>query len=477
MSNVLMVCVDHWPGDLLGCAGHPVIETPTLNQLAGNGVRFTRAYTECPVCIPARRTLMTGTTPRTHGDRVYSDRMLMPEVPTLAQCFRDAGYQAYAVGKLHVYPQRDRIGFDDVVLAEEARYQYGCTDDYQIWLAEQGYPGMEFAHGMCNNDYLARPWHLPETCHVTNWATREMVRMIRRRNPRRPGFFYLSYCHPHPPLAPLSAYFDMYGPEEVAVDRPIVGSWASEPACAALKRRQQQDARYTPRFVRNARRAFYALCTQIDHQLRLVLGTLREEGLLDDTYILFTCDHGDMLGNHRLWAKQVFYEGAANVPMILAGKPLGRFGETDSRLVALRDVMPTLLDLCGLQVPTTVEGMSMVGQTTRDSLYGEIGEGRRATRMMHDGRHKLVYYPEGNVVQLFDLDRDPAEMTDLAQDSAYTDVLEALACQLIAQLYKGDETWASDGRLRGTPAGDVDPAPNYSFSGQRGVHWPPIGRF
>src|SRR5688572_284187 len=123
--NVLLICTDHWPAARLGVAGHPVIQTPTLDELARSGIRFTRAYSECPVCIPARRTLMTGVSPRTHGDRVFKETLPMPALPTLAQTFRQAGYQAYAVGKLHVYPQRNRIGFDEVILDEEGRVQYG----------------------------------------------------------------------------------------------------------------------------------------------------------------------------------------------------------------------------------------------------------------------------------------------------------------------------------------------------------------
>ena len=160
--NVLLICTDHWPGPLLGCEGHPVIQTPTIDELGRNGVRFSRAYSECPVCIPARRTLMTGTTARTHGDRVFQQRLAMPELPTLAQTFRDAGYQAYAAGKLHVYPQRDRIGFDDVLLAEEGRAQYGVVDDYEQFLADNGHPGRQFTHGMSNNQYVTRAWHLPD---------------------------------------------------------------------------------------------------------------------------------------------------------------------------------------------------------------------------------------------------------------------------------------------------------------------------
>ncbi|MHC4887683.1 MAG: sulfatase-like hydrolase/transferase, partial [Planctomycetota bacterium] len=255
--TILTICVDHWPGSLLGAAGHPTIQTPTLDQLCRNGVRYTNAYTECPVCIPARRTLMTGTSPRFHGDRVYRDRLLMPDVPSLAQTFRDAGYQATAVGKLHVYPQRDRIGFDDVILAEEGRYQYGCMDDYQIWLNENGYAGQEFGHGMGNNQYETRPWHLPEEAHPTTWATREMVRAIRRRDPRRPGFYYLSYCYPHPPLVPLQSYLDMYRDPDLPIDMPYRGDWTESEAFPVVSRSGKQGD-LSDVFIRNARRAFYA---------------------------------------------------------------------------------------------------------------------------------------------------------------------------------------------------------------------------
>lgn len=134
--KVVLVTADHWSGPLLGAAGHSTIQTPTIDQLARNGMRFARAYSECPVCIPARRTLMTGTSPRTRGDRVFNETQRMPAFPTLASAFAGAGYRAQAVGKLHVYPQRDRIGFDDVQLVEEGRSAPGAIDDYDIFLAD-----------------------------------------------------------------------------------------------------------------------------------------------------------------------------------------------------------------------------------------------------------------------------------------------------------------------------------------------------
>lgn len=469
--HVLLIATDHWPGSLLGASGHPAIRTPTLDQLAGSGVRFTRAYSECPVCVPARRTLMTGTAPRTHG-ALTNTGARMPAIPSLARTFRDAGYQAYAVGKLHVSPQRDRIGFDDVLLGEEGRVQSGVVDDYELFLGDQGYAGQQFAHGMSNNEYHYRPWHLPERLHVTNWTTQQMARLIKRRDPTRPGFWYLSYCHPHPPLVPLQPYLDLY--RDVDPGTPSIGEWAGDPD--ALPYRLKAQRRHDDH--RSARRAFYALCTQIDHQLRVVIGTLREEGLLDNTIILFTSDHGDMLGDHGLWAKTLFYEGSANVPMILVGvADEERVGHhrTDDRLVGLQDVMPTLLELAGIETPGTVEGLSMVSQRRRDWLYGEVGRGAEATRMIHDGRFKLIYYAAGNRSQLFDLQEDPRELRDLAGSPSHAAVYARLMALLVGELHGDDERWGQDGKLVGLPDRVYEPRPNRSLSGQRGIHWPAAG--
>ena len=203
----------------------PTILTPTLDRFAESGVRFRLAYSECPVCIPARRSLMTGTAPRTHGDRVFDWKMPMPAIPTLAQSFRDGGYQAYAAGKLHVYPERSRIGFDDVMLCEDGRTDFG-TDDYETYLGEKGHAGEQFLHGMGTNEYLHRPWHLAEEHHPINWTTREICRYIKRRDPTRPGFYYLSYTHPHPPLAPLEWCLTRCAQTEPPA--PYIGEWARE---------------------------------------------------------------------------------------------------------------------------------------------------------------------------------------------------------------------------------------------------------
>lgn len=469
--NVLMILTDHWFQKLLGVSGHPVIMTPTLDALARDGIRFTNCYSECPVCIPARRTIMTGMSPRSHGDRVYSDRMEMPEVTTLAQSFRDAGYQAYAVGKLHVYPQRNRIGFDDVILMEEGRYEFGVVDDYQTWLGEKGYIGQEFMHGMGNNTYYTRPWHLPEETHSANWVTNEMIKMIKRKDPTRPAFYYASYQQPHPPLVPLQCYLDMYSDDEI--DKPVQGEWDQD-KILPIEALQDTAKVYTNKEMVRSKRAFYAACTHVDHQIRLLIGSLREADLLDNTIIVFTSDHGDMLFDHSMVAKRVFYDNAANVPFIISGKPVEDYrGKVDKNLMGQVDIMPTLLDLCGIDIPESVDGFSMFSQEKREMLYGEISEGDKATRMAHDGRYKLIYYPVGNYTQLFDMEKDPDEKINLADHIDYSEIQEKLTKFLIKNLYKGDEKWAENNELVGLENNTFKRMPDFNLNNQRGGHWPP----
>ena len=473
--NVLLVCVDHWPGPLLGCSGHESVLTPTLDELAANGTLFTQAYTATPSCIPARRALMTGTTARTHGDRSFDEHLPMnPGLSTMPQVFREHGYRACAVGKLHVYPQRDRIGFDEVILCEEGRHHLGgnVQDDFERFLVRQGHAGRELTHGMGNNVYTTRPWHLPEECHPTNWTVRQMCETIQRRDPTRPAFWYASFIAPHPPVVPPQAYYDMY--ERLGVDEPVVADWArdTEAMPYALRlHRQRVDRPSSAAAARLARQAFYGQCTYIDHQIRLLIGCLREEGLLDDTIVMFTSDHGDMLGHHDLWAKPPMLEWSAKIPLILmptaAYAPSGHHVR-DDRLAELRDIMPTLLDLCDLPVPDSVEGLSLVSQERRDHLYCEHFEDEKAMRMVRSGAHKLIWYPVGNRMQLFDVDNDPMELHDLADESDTVGVRERLTQLLVAEIYGSDEQWVSGGVLTGEPDRDLAPMPNRGLNGQRG---------
>jgi arylsulfatase A-like enzyme len=396
--------------------------------------------------------------------------MPMPEVTTLAKAFSDSGYQTYGVGKLHVYPQRNRIGFGDVILMEEGRYELGAVDDYQIWLGDHDKAGQEFLHAMGNNTYYTRPWHLDEKSHPTCWATRQMARTIKRMDPTRPGFFYVSYQFPHPPLVPLQVYWDLY--KDLEIEPPAIGDWVDDEVIFKLM--GEAAAHYSDREIAMARQAFYAQCTLIDHQIRILVGTLREMDILDDTVIAFFSDHGDSLFDHNLVGKRNFMEGSAHVPCIFGGKPLERLrGTVREDIVCHEDLMPTLLDLCGIEIPETVEGTSLFSGKKRSMLYGEVSEGQKATRMVRYGTYKLIYYPCGNVFLFFDLEEDPKELHDLHGDTRYASVEQEMIAYLTKNLYGDDLEWLEDGKLVGFPAPErFEPKPRYGLSNQRGDHWP-----
>jgi arylsulfatase A-like enzyme len=470
--NVLLVTADQWPGSLLGIAGREDVDTPTLDQIARNGVRFTNAHSECPICIPARRSLMTGTDPRTHGDRVFQPALGRPALPHLAVVFHDAGYQTGAVGKLHVYPARDRIGFEEVVSYEEGRPQLGGPDDWDLWLSDHGLAGQGYAHGMSNNGYEFRPWHLAEEHHPTVWQARQMCRMIQRRDPTRPAFWHLSFNFPHPPIVPLAPYLSMYAARDM---RPAVkGDW-NDDLPPALQRVRAAWPELSESRLAAVRRAFHAQCTLIDHQIRLVIGTLRENLLLEDTILVFTSDHGDMLGDHGLFAKRMMLDGSARVPLLVmgvAGCDRVLPGTVDDRLAGMQDIMPTLLDLAGIERPDTSTGRSLVGDPPRDTLYCEALEGQAAMRMVTDGRWKLIWHPAGNRFLMFDRRNDPDEARDLAGMAEHSQHFERLSGILSRELYGADLDLLKDGRLTGCPADEVTPAPNRGLSGQRGLHYP-----
>jgi len=465
--NLLLITTDHWFGKLLSCAGHPSIQTPTLDSLAAAGARYPNAYSECPVCMPARKTLLTGMAPESHGVINNGRNQPVDDDLTLAQTLRNAGYQATCVGKMHQAPQRWRVGFDEVFTDEEGRAH---PDDYEIYLADQGAGGLHYAGGMSNNEYAWRPWHLDERLHVTNWATETMCRVIKRKDPTRPAFWYLSYTHPHPPLAPLQSYLDML--RDTPINDPVYGEWMETPNFPESEKRR----------IRDVRRAFYALCMHIDHQIRVVLGTLAATGQLNNTVILFSSDHGDMLGDHDLWAKRRFFESSANVPMILSAPldhPKTPEPETiDKRLAGWVDVMPTLLDFAGIEKPAHCDGVSMVSEQPRNELFGICGSQiGGATRMVRQGDWKYIWNPGGNEHFLFNVEEDRDDMRNLANKPEHTERLAGLQARMLELLPKEDhEKWVRDGKLTGGDPVTENPRDRAKYkrtiSAQRPLQWP-----
>jgi arylsulfatase A-like enzyme len=454
--------VDQWRGDCLSIDGHPVVHTPYLDGLALRGARFSRAYSATPTCIPARAALFTGQSQTRHGRVGYRDGVPWDYDTTLAGEFTAAGYQTQAIGKMHVFPERSQLGFQNVILhdgflhfSRKQNRAYDRVDDYIPWLRQQlGREADYFDHGVNCNSYVARPWDKDEALHPTTFVMTQAIDFLRRRDPRKPFFLFLSFHRPHPPYDPPAWAFDMYR------DRPMpetpLGDWID--VLAPWSEPGKPDCfvgQVDPAVHQRARAGYYGHMTHIDHQINRFLETLGDYSLADDTYVCFTSDHGEMMGDHDLWRKAYPYEGSARVPLILAGpRDSGILGNSRHDQVAeLRDVMPTLLDCAGLPIPPGVEGQSLLpvarGESTpwRVYLHGEHTVLGQSLHYVTDGHSKYVWYSGNGYEQLFDLDSDPQECHNLAGEPGQAANLAHWRQCLIGELANREEGFVRQGHL------------------------------
>jgi arylsulfatase len=417
--NLLLILTDHWRGDSLGRLGHPVADTPHLDSLSAGGTTFSRAYTPCPSCIAARRSLMTGMTPYSQGMVGYQDGKPWEYEHTLARTLRDGGYQTVNIGKTHFHPPRAHLGFE----------QLTTSADYSEWLDRQpGMTGVErFAHGVPGNSWIARPNHLPEPMIEETWFTTQALDFLRHRDPTRPFFLCLSFNGPHPPWCPPQVYYDQFIDRDLP--EPAIGDWAARHAEEAVypMDANQWRGRVPEHVMQRARAAYFAYLAFLDAQIGRLVESMHRGGLLRDTWTLFTSDHGEMLGDHHLWRKTYAYEASARVPFILrppAGFEAPRNVEVGAPLtVGWEDIMPTFLDAAGLEIPGTVEGRSLLPLVRgdydgwRDCYHGEHSpcyHPENANQFLTDGHWKYVWNPINGEEQLFHLDDDPHECHDLA---------------------------------------------------------------
>lgn len=450
--NILLITTDQQRGDCLGLDGRHPVQTPNLDAWLEHGAYFPRAYSECPSCIAARRTIITGQSPFRHGLPGYQDRVPFHPEHTLMRCLRDAGYHTFCCGKMHFTPQRKHHGFEHMILHEGRQRFDDYLDDYEVWLrARTEVP--ERAHGVDSNSWHARPFHLPEHLHNTHWAVDMAIQLLERRDPTRPFFLWVSFLRPHAPLDPPQVYWDMY--EAVDLPPPPVGTWSMKHGHPPPLDANAWEGYLPERLQRRAQIGYYASITHIDQQIGRLLEELRRMRLGDDTFMLMASDHGEMLGDHHLWRKSYAYEGSARVPFVLRF-PHGwdvRAGQISDRVVGLQDVMPTMLDVAGLDLPDTVEGRSVLGllrgrSEWRPYLHGEHSACYAPENAMHyltDGTTKYVWFPPTGEEQLFDLQADPQELHDLAADPANEPRVKLWRERLIEQL-AGRPDGFSDGK-------------------------------
>lgn len=444
--NLVLIITDHFRGDCLSRLGHPVAETPHLDSLSRRGAVFTRAYTPCPSCTPARRSLMTGLTPASQGMVGYQDNVPWPYEVTLAGELTRAGYQTINIGKTHFYPRRLHLGFEQLIIPE----------DYDEWLARQ--PGVSverYAHGVDSNSWMGRPNHLPETLMEETWFVSEAQSFLKKRDPTRPFFLCLSFNGPHPPWCPPQVYYDQFIDREIP--GPVVGDWAG---------RHAEEAEYPldvntwrgkigDHQMHRARAAYYAYLAYLDAQVGRFVRSLTRSGGHGDTFILFTSDHGEMLGDHHLWRKTYAYEASARIPFLVAcpGSMGVRTNREINQVVGWEDIMPTFLELAEAGMPERLEGRSILpllrdeATDWRAYYHGEHApcyHPENANQFLTDGVWKFIWNPITGEEQLFHLESDPQECHDLAGHAEHAETLSLWRARLAERL-NGRREGLSDG--------------------------------
>ncbi|MCM3749820.1 arylsulfatase [Paenibacillus pasadenensis] len=467
--NLLLITVDQMRYDCLSLLGHSVVETPNLDRLAQSGVLFRNAYSATPTCIPARAAIMTGMSQRSHGRVGYQDKVAWKYEHTIAGELAKAGYHTQCVGKMHVYPARNLCGFHNVVLHDgylhhnrsrsnnTVNEHFDQADDYLQWLRQNAGVSLDITdNGLdCNASTVGRPWHLPEALHPTNWCVSQSIDFLRRRDPGKPFFLWTSFVRPHSPLDPPQAYFDMYKDREMP--DPPIGDWVDEAAAA----KGGYDpatifGRVPKRRFDRARAAYYALITHLDDQIGRLLNALFEYGVSGNTMVVFTSDHGELMGDHHYFRKSLPYEGSAKIPFILYD-PTGGFGfkagSEVNEVIELRDIMPTLLDAAGAEIPASVEGQSLLPLCSgrevpwRSYVHGEHLVGHLSNHFATNGKEKYIWYSQTGEEQLFQLTEDPEELRNLAADPAYNEQLASWRNKVISELEGREEGYVQDGRL------------------------------
>ncbi|MCW8129785.1 MAG: sulfatase-like hydrolase/transferase [Planctomycetota bacterium] len=446
--HLLLITTDQQRWDTIHAAGNAHIRTPHLNWLMDTGIQYARCYSDAPICMAARCTIMTGR----HG---YSNKYMgnAPNTPidpktSLPGILSRHGYQTRAEGKMHFSPVRGHFGFEHMEI----------LDDYYRYMQRHPHLGVPTDHGLGQNEMEPGLSTVAESHSLTHWIVGRSVEFIETRDATRPFFLWTSFTKPHPPWDPCANYWQMYANADVPP--PVRGDWSRSiedvPQGFAMPTYHLNNAqRFSPELLRDCKRAYYACITQIDYNLGILFARMRELGILDRTTIVFTSDHGEMLGDHHLGAKSIYLEGSAHVPMIVRpakGVLDEARGKRCDELVCLADLLPTFVNLAGARVPDgcAVDGLDLLG-TYRGEARRErfFGQGDHFFAVV-EGRYKYTFTVLGGGELLFDLETDPYERRELIRAGTHADVHARLKQRLAEHLAKQNHPAVQNGTLAAT---------------------------
>lgn len=465
--DILLIMPDQMRGDCLSILGHPVVRTPQMDGLAGQGVLFRRAYSTVASCIPARYALLTGLYPQTSGVVGFKSKLFSTK--PLPELLARAGYSAVLVGRnMHQVPECGSCGYQEEILGST----YVDNDEYDKFLRKAA-PGtggirkLAGATGVTFNHWQAAPWPLADELHPTEWTVTRSIRVIREADIQRPLFLTTSFYAPHPPLFPPKKYFDLYAKQKLPA--PAHGDWVDWEELKPGGDASGHMVRLDGDRLRDAQAGYFGLIEHLDSQLSSLISEFknRSEKAGRPWVIVVTSDHGEMLGDHGYFRKCEPYEGSARIPFIIAGSlSLGfRPGLRIEQPVCLEDIMPTLLSLAGTTSDGHVDGVNLTPtlrgqkQVIRECLHLEhapcYGEAQ-AYHALTDGRFKYVWRPGDGSEQLFDLESDPREEHDLSKGNAVAKLAEWRA-RLVLRLAERPEGFVNNGNLiPGRPYGPLN---------------------
>jgi choline-sulfatase len=414
MRNLLIIIADQLTAPALPCYGNRVARTPHLDRLAAEGVCFQNAYTNSPLCGPARNVLMTGMLPSSTGG--YDNASLLAsDIPTIGHHLRRAGYRTILAGKMHFVGPDQMHGFEERITTDIYPADFGWTPDWtNFGERPEWYHSMDsvLSSGPC-----ARSNQIDYDEEVM-FAARRKLFDLARFGDGRPFCMVVSFSHPHDPFNIEQQYWDRY--EAAEIDMPRIAAPAVlDPHTLRLRHVCGMDTEpVTEAQVRDARHAYYGAVSFIDDQVGTLRDTLAATNLQDATTILFLSDHGEMLGERGLWYKMSFFEGACRIPLIVCAPGVFPAGVV-TQPVSQVDILPTLCSLAGACPPDATDGRSLhahlLGELGHDDVFGEYcAEGAIAPIVMiRRGRWKFVHSP-ADPDQLFDLRDDPDELCNLA---------------------------------------------------------------
>lgn len=442
--NFLVVITDDQRPDTIRALGNPHIRTPNLDRLARGGVSFTRATCANPHCVPSRAEILTGASGFRNGVWV-SNLKLRPDATFWADAMRAGGYHTWYSGKWMNDGSPKTRGYEETrglfssggaagrPMTHPADHKGAPVTGYRGWTFKTDDGRVEWEKGIGLTPYTSR--------HIASAA----VELIER-TPSKPFFLHVNFTAPHDPLHVPPGYEHSYDPARLPLPRNFLPEHPFDHG--SLKGRDEELLPWprTPDAIRRERAAYYAVIEDMDAQIGRMLAALERTGQFANTVIIFSSDHGLALGSHGLMGKQNMYEHTINVPFLISGPGIPKNRRIDAQCY-LRDLFPTACDLAGIAVPASVQGKSLVpvlaGQAK--SIHPEIyGHFANVQRMVRDDRWKLVWYPQIDRHQLFDLKRDPHELKDLSSDPEQRERIAGLRGKLEAWFKAhGDPLFAS----------------------------------